>query len=190
MMKKGEVPLGRVLLFVAIALGGAGFDLATKSAIFASIGEPGSPSKTLIPDILELKTSYNPGALWGFMRTWAGAAKLFAGLSLVAGVAIVYWLFVLGAAVDGRLNVALALITAGAIGNCYDRLMFGKVRDFVYFHVDKINFECAIFNFADNMLVIGALFLMLIALRHETAGPEELAASTIAEVAEEQAPVS
>ena len=42
---------------------------------------------------------------------------------------------------------------AGAMGNCYDRLVLGHVRDFVHFHVDAINFDCAIFNFADNMLV-------------------------------------
>ena len=45
---------------------------------------------------------------------------------------------------------------AGALGNCYDRLVLGHVRDFVHFHVDAIGFDCAIFNFADNMLVAGA----------------------------------
>jgi signal peptidase II len=56
---------------------------------------------------------------------------------------------------------------AGALGNCYDRLLYGRVRDFVHFHVDMINFDCAIFNFADNMLVGGAIMLMLLALRPE-----------------------
>ena len=46
---------------------------------------------------------------------------------------------------------------AGALGNCYDRLVLGHVRDFVHFHVDPIGFDCAIFNFADNMLVAGAV---------------------------------
>ena len=45
--------------------------------------------------------------------------------------------------------------------------VFGYVRDFVYFHVDAIGFECAIFNFADNMLVAGAITLVLYALRPE-----------------------
>jgi len=57
------------------------------------------------------------------------------------------------------------------MGNCYDRLVFGHVRDFVHFHVDAINFDCAIFNFADNMLIAGALTLVLFALRPETPGP-------------------
>ena len=56
---------------------------------------------------------------------------------------------------------------AGALGNCYDRLALGHVRDFVHFHVDPIGFNCAIFNFADNMLVAGAIVLMLLALRPE-----------------------
>ncbi len=172
-MTKGAVPLGRVVLFLAIALGGAAFDLTTKSRVFASLGEPGSPSRTIIPDVLEFQTNYNPGALWGFARTWQHSSKVFAGLSVVAGFAIVYWLFVRGAAVDARLTVALALIMAGAIGNCYDRLVFGRVRDFVHFHIDRINFDCAIFNFADNMLVAGALVLMVLALRPERPAPED-----------------
>ena len=65
------------------------------------------------------------------------------------------------------MTVALALIMAGALGNCYDRLVFGHVRDFVHFHVDAIGFDCAIFNFADNMLVAGAVTLVLYAMRPE-----------------------
>ena len=64
-----------------------------------------------------------------------------------------------------HLTVALALIMAGALGNCYDRLAYGHVRDFVHFHVDAIGFDWAIFNFADNMLVIGAVTLVFYAMR-------------------------
>jgi len=77
----------------------------------------------------------------------------------------------MGAASSTVLTVALALIMAGALGNCYDRLAFGHVRDFVHFHVDAIGFDCAIFNFADNMLVAGAITLVLYALRPERSRP-------------------
>ncbi len=165
-------PLSRVFLFLAIALGGAGFDLAAKSVVFKMIGEPElSAPLSVVPDILELRTSYNPGALWGFGRNWGYSSLVFAGLSVIAGLGITYYLFILGAARDGRLTAALGLIMAGAIGNCYDRLVFGQVRDFVHFHVDAINFDCAIFNFADNMLVLGAVSLMLMALRPEPEAP-------------------
>ncbi len=162
-----RVGLGRWLLFWAIALGGAAFDLTTKSMIFAQIGEPPAPSASIVRGILELQTSLNPGALWGFGRTLPYSSQIFAGLSIVAGIAICYWLFVRGAATSLALTIALALIMAGALGNCYDRLVYSHVRDFVHFHVDSIGFDCAIFNFADNMLVLGAVILVLFALRPE-----------------------
>lgn len=162
-----RVPLSRYVLFAAIALGGAAFDLGTKSMIFASVGPPGSEARPLVKDILELRTSHNEGALWGFGRGVKHSPLIFAGLSLIASFAICWWLFVKGAARDLWYTIALALIMAGAVGNCYDRLVYGYVRDFMHFHVDAINFDCAIFNFADNMLVLGAIGLMLLALKPE-----------------------
>jgi signal peptidase II len=172
---RSAVPLSRWVLFWSIAMGGAAFDLATKAAIFRSVGPPGSPPVQLVHEILELRTSHNPGALWGFGRSLPHSSLVFAGLSVVAAVAICYWLFIKGHATDRRLTVALALVMAGALGNCYDRIRLGYVRDFVYFHVDAINFDCAIFNFADNMLVVGACLLMLLALRPEETAPSEAA---------------
>ena len=87
-------------------------------------------------------------------------------------MAILYYLFVMGAARDRRLTVALGLIMAGALGNCHDRLFLGQVRDFVHFHVDPIGFDCAIFNFADNMLIAGAVILMLLAFRPDETSVE------------------
>jgi signal peptidase II len=166
MRDEGAVGLGRWVLFWTIALGGAAFDLATKSIVFSRVGAP--PSQvSIVPHILELHTSHNTGALWGFGATLPYSSRIFAGLSVIAAVVICYWLFFLRAAVSKVLTVALGLIMAGALGNCYDRLVFGYVRDFVHFHVDPINFDCAIFNFADNMLVAGALTLVLFALRPE-----------------------
>jgi len=162
------VPVPRWLLFWFIALGGAAFDLVTKTLVFTRIGPPPAPPIALVPNVLELHTSFNSGALWGFGRGLPYSSLIFAGLSVVAAVAICYYLFVKGAASDGRLTAALGLIMAGALGNCYDRLMLGHVRDFVHFHVDPIGFDCAIFNFADNMLVAGAVALMLLALRPES----------------------
>jgi signal peptidase II len=63
---------------------------------------------------------------------------------------------------------------AGALGNCYDRLVLHYVRDFVHFHVDAIGFDFAIFNFADNMLVAGAVALILLALRPEPSASQEV----------------
>ncbi|OJW23004.1 MAG: signal peptidase II [Planctomycetales bacterium 71-10] len=164
-----RVAASRFLLFLALALGGAGLDLASKSIVFREAGEPGSPPVSVVGEVLELRTSYNKGALWGFGRSVPHSSLIFAGLSVAAGAAIVGWLFVGGAASSLPLTVALGLIMAGAIGNCYDRLAFGHVRDFVHFHVDSVGFNWAIFNVADVMLVCGACTLVLFALRPEPA---------------------
>ena len=161
-----SIPATRLLLFWLLALGGAGFDLGTKSYAFAKLGEPYQRAPyEVVKNVLELQTSKNTGALWGFMRSVPHSSLIFAGLSIVAAVGICYWLFALGAANDRRLTIALAFIMAGALGNCYDRLALGYVRDFVHFQVPAIGFDCAIFNFADNMLIIGAVTLVLLALR-------------------------
>lgn len=165
MRQRVGVDPSRLLLFGAIALGGLTFDLVTKGMVFARIGPPHQRIVPLVPRVLELQTSQNTGALWGFGAGIPFSSLIFAGLSVVAAVIICYWLFFLGAASSRVLTIALGLIMAGALGNCYDRLVFGHVRDFVHFHVDPINFDCAIFNFADNMLVAGALTLVFYAMR-------------------------
>ena len=157
----------RLALFCAIAMGGFVFDNVTKAVVFARIGPPPSSAVPIIPRILELHTSQNTGALWGFGAGLPYSSQIFASLSIVAAIIICYWLFFLGAAKSRVLTVALALIMAGAMGNCYDRVVFGSVRDFVHFHVDAVGFDCAIFNFADNMLIAGAVTLVFYAMRAE-----------------------
>jgi signal peptidase II len=166
-----SVPRSRAFLFAAVALGGLAIDLVSKAWIFRAVGPPGSPAWPLVTDILELRTTYNRGALWGFGQGFAYSSVLFAALSILATVVITYWLFVRGGARDGLLTVALALISGGALGNGFDRVVYGHVRDFMHFHVDSIGFNFAIFNFADNMLVAGAGLLMWLALRPEPAPP-------------------
>jgi signal peptidase II len=174
MKTDGGIGLSRYLLFWAIALGGAAFDLATKSLVFSRVGPPPAPPVPIVRPILEIHTSQNTGALWGFGANIPGSSLIFAGLSVVAAVVILYYLFVLGAASSRILTIALGLIMAGAMGNCYDRLAFGHVRDFVHFQVQAVGFDCAIFNFADNMLVAGAITLVLYALKPEKAPPGNL----------------
>ena len=168
MKDEGRVGFSRWLLFWSIAVGGTAFDLVTKSIIFSRVGPPpcaasrrSSPgSSSCTPARIRVRSGASVPSL-------PGSSLIFAGLSVVAALVIFYYLFVLGAAASRVLTIALGLIMAGAMGNCYDRLWLGHVRDFVHFHIDAINFDCAIFNFADNMLVIGACTLVLYALRPE-----------------------
>ena len=147
---------------------GPPFDLVTKSIVFSRLGPPPARrsvrSSRTFWSCTPVRTRVRSGVLEPGIPC---SSLIFAGLSVVAAIVICYYLFVLGAAASRVLTIALGLIMAGALGNCYDRLVFGYVRDFVHFHVDAIGFDCAIFNFADNMLVAGAITLVLYALRPE-----------------------
>ena len=58
--------LGRYLLFWSIALGGTAFDLVDQVARLLQSRPPRRSADPLVPHILELHTSHNTGALWGF----------------------------------------------------------------------------------------------------------------------------
>jgi signal peptidase II len=56
---------------------------------------------------------------------------------------------------------------AGTLGNLYDRLVFGGVRDFLHFYW----FQWPVFNVADCCLVCGAGLLLIQAFcMHQPAG--------------------
>jgi signal peptidase II len=167
------VPASRYLLFVSLAGSGCAADLATKSWIFSA--QPlGHPSRWLIGEVFGFTTSLNEGALAGIGQ---GKTPLFAALSVAAAVAIVYWLFVRGAARDRWLTLALGSIMAGILGNLYDRLGLPgltwpagyrghaagdpvyAVRDWLHFKIDGV-IEWPIFNLADSLLVCGAALLV------------------------------
>jgi len=58
-----------------------------------------------------------------------------------------------------RLHVALGLIGGGAIGNLVDRVVFGRVTDFIVWK--KGNAEWPAFNIADAALCIGVGLMLL-----------------------------
>ena len=104
-----------------------------------------------------------PHPLFATISTWLGldpatlANGVFAAVSLLAVVAIVYWTTRPSTTSDWSLCAALGLILAGTLGNLYDRLIFDGVRDFLYFHW----FEFPVFNVADSCLVCGACLLLI-----------------------------
>lgn len=180
-MKK--MPPANLTLFMVLAGGGAVLDLMSKWLVFARVGTPqdGLPAPKLViwPGVFSLTTSFNKGALWGLGGDVPFANLLFACLSVLAGTAIVYWLFWHGAAKDRFLTAALGFIMAGTIGNCYDRLVWGKVRDWIYFEHINLYFKVIdwpIFNLADSMLVCGAFVLMAQAVFAESTRPNSATA--------------
>jgi len=171
-------PRTRIGVYAVITIVALSTDLLSKSVVFERLGGVFQGTGWLIDSWLkfELHTSLNPGALWGMGQ---GFASGFAVLSVFAFLGILYWLFIHGAAVSLWLTIALAFVSGGALGNCYDRLgLHGErfpnetepalaVRDFLRFRFG--NYDYPIFNIADSFLVAGAIMLMIQTTRQDIA---------------------
>lgn len=63
-----------------------------------------------------------------------------------------------------RIFFAFSLIVGSGASNLYDRFVMGGVVDYIYWHY---KFEFAIFNFADVLINIGAITLIIYFLRQK-----------------------
>ena len=177
----------RILLW-SLALAGLIIDQASKYIIFAALYHDGAGGKVaLIPGAFDLLAQFtaeretgtdltarlrtvggdvlprvNQGALFGMAQSNGHLANnFFAVVSLLAAAAITYWSTRRSLVKDRWLCAALGLILAGTLGNLYDRLVFGGVRDFLHWHYAV---DWPVFNLADCCLVCGAGLLLLQAL--------------------------
>lgn len=122
----------------------------------------------------------NQGALFGLGNEYARIANaLFAAVSVLAALAIVFWSTRPATAGDLSLCASLGLILAGTLGNLYDRVVFDGVRDFLYFYW----IEWPVFNIADCCLVCGAFLLLGQAFWGPRPATETESSSVVAEPA-------
>jgi signal peptidase II len=104
--------------------------------------------------------TWNPGISYGLFPQHTDLGRwLLLAVQGVAVACLAVWMF----RASARLTVlALGLIIGGAIGNLIDRLAYGAVADFVYFHVDfgSWEFRWYVFNLADAAVVAGVVGLV------------------------------
>ncbi|OGT42783.1 MAG: signal peptidase II [Gammaproteobacteria bacterium RIFCSPHIGHO2_12_FULL_37_34] len=118
------------------------------------MGEPFS----ILP-IFNLTVAFNTGAAFSFLNSASGWQNIFLGsLAVVVSVVILVWLWRLSVR-DYWLCISLNLILGGALGNVWDRVLYGYVVDFFDFHLGDWHF--AIFNMADSAITIGAGMMLL-----------------------------
>ena len=124
----------------------------------------------VIPGLFRLVRVENRGmafGLFGDSSTDVG----FALLTLVSGATLAFVAFLLwknqpSSALGGT---GLSFILGGAAGNVLDRLVRGKVIDFLDFYIGRHHWPA--FNLADSAIVIGAGLLLLYLLCTRTPSP-------------------
>jgi signal peptidase II len=163
-----------VLLFFGTTVVGLGLDLWTKSlAVDLLKRESGNHRiHPFIPGWLEFTYTENHGAVFGLGQ---GKRVLFIVVSLAA-IAFLTYLFALSER-KRFYEFLLGLLLAGVLGNMYDRIVHGYVRDMIH-ALPGIHWPEAIarylpqsmatggvfpwiFNVADSLLCVG-VFLMIV----------------------------
>ena len=113
---------------------------------------------------LNFTLMYNKGAAFSFLSDAGGWQRiLFVALSTIISVFLFFWLKQITKDEKQKHNhliqIAIAFILGGAIGNLIDRAHTGAVIDFIQVYYANAYFPA--FNIADAAITIGAGLLIL-----------------------------
>lgn len=136
-------------------------DLSTKHVIYKylSLSEDGqvvkNPRLEIFP-FLALVISNNAGVSFGWFSMLNNARLV---LSIISGVILFSFMIFLLYTKSKRQSISLCFIIGGGIGNLYDRIVFGYVRDFIDLHY--LNYSLPYYNLADCFIVGGFIALFV-----------------------------
>ena len=114
----------------------------------------------VIEPFLNWTLAYNYGAAFSLLADAGGWQKwFFSGLALIMSVFLIVYLLKVPRQAK-LLSVGLALVLGGAVGNLIDRLLNGKVTDFIHVHYADV-WHYPIFNIADIGICIGIALIVI-----------------------------
>ena len=115
----------------------------------------------IIPGYLRLSYWQNSGVAFGLFDELSSAWKpyVLAAMAIVAVAVIVIYSMRIPAS-RRLLQLALAVMTGGILGNFIDRIVRGYVIDFIDFHIHS-SFSWPTFNIADSAITIGIALLLI-----------------------------
>jgi signal peptidase II len=113
---------------------------------------------TVVKGFFNLRYSENTGVAFGMFQALPGGRILLTLVAVVAFVLVLHYLRKTEAT-HTRMHAALGLVGGGAIGNLVDRILYGRVTDFIVWHYK--GHEWPAFNIADAALVVGVALMGL-----------------------------
>jgi signal peptidase II len=107
----------------------------------------------------------NPGAAFSFLADQDGWQRwFFSAIAAIASIVFGVWLAKTPKN-QTLLNIAVALMLSGALGNLIDRVLFGYVIDFLDFYIGNKHWPA--FNVADSMIFIGAALMIIDSFKND-----------------------
>ena len=147
-MKEQQRSWMDISIAVMIMVATVSIDRITKSFFsgLLSFGE----SLPVIKNFLHMTIVHNTGIAFGLFRDRGIVFIIIPVIALILLIFNIYYYRQNNEGLSRTYIVAFSLILAGAIGNLYDRIVFGYVIDFIDFRVWPV------FNIADSAITIGA----------------------------------
>ena len=165
MRTKSSYLLGAIIVLAADQLTKAWATASLKPVVYIEV----------VPGLFRLSYATNRGVAFSlFADSQFDIRWILSAVSLIAALFVLSY-FRRAPADKTRLNVSLALLMAGIIGNMIDRIRLGEVVDFIEFHWSGLRLPgdwwqgWPIFNVADSAICVGAVLLALEMLREEKA---------------------
>lgn len=157
----------RYRLFGAVAAASLGLDQLSKvwarHALPTNAAGEGVPVQ-VIRGYWDWILEFNTGSAFSLFSGGLGS-RIALSLIAVAAIAVMLYL-VRGVREEQRaLLVAFGLMAGGALGNLVDRIAFGRVTDFVLWHVHEAYWP--VFNVADICLVVAVPMFLIFGYRGE-----------------------
>jgi len=138
-----------------IALIGLAVDQASKLWLLFGYGIEDNQPIEVLP-FFDLVAVWNYGISYGLLQQDSNLGRWL--LLAVTGLALAFLGFWMWRAQNRIAALSLGLIIGGALGNGIDRIAYGAVFDFAYFHI--YGFSWYIFNMADVWIVAGVAGLL------------------------------
>jgi len=130
------------------------FDFITKLIVRRSMTAYGE-TIPLVEGLIKLRFIYNEGIAFG-LKLGLPSQWILALVSMIVAVFLIGYIFFSGYD-DGPGLVSLNLIVGGALGNLHDRILFGRVVDFIECGIGELTWP--VFNVADIAVTCGAILL-------------------------------
>ncbi|MEX2462515.1 MAG: signal peptidase II [Paenibacillaceae bacterium] len=125
-------------------------------------------SRSVIGNFFLITSHRNSGAAFSILE---GQQWFFYIITVIVVIGMVWYMQKVQKENKRLLAVAISFLLGGALGNFIDRVLYGKVVDFLQFNFNfsifghAVNYTFAIFNIADSAITVGVVLIFIDALR-------------------------
>jgi len=146
-----------LIIICLIVIGGFVIDLITKTVANNTLELLNR--NNVISNFFYITLCYNTGGAWSI---FSGNVPLLIVISLFALAFIIYTMI---KSTTDFYKYSSAVFIGGLIGNLYDRIVYGKVIDFLDFVI--FGYDFPVFNIADCLICIGVGLMLIAIIREE-----------------------